>query len=369
MDLEKYVFYAGTDRGFILNTTINPTKIKAAKPEEPSEVTALTFGKTDEELYIGYENGKVDYYNISEDKYLRSLDNLVGEGKIVGLKSVGKNVIAARHDGIINVWCERRNNYFDIGLDQKGTLDCMAYNDYRQNVVGSGGEHNDFRLWDIETHQNIFKAKSLGHDMLNLPIPTSVRGITFFPTDPFLGACCSKQGHVLLYDERAQRRPVTKFLQANASYSTIACAYRERQCLVGTTRGYLQLIDMKTGKCLKTFTTFTGSITCIVCDPVEPYITTASLDKFLRVHNIETKELIHKMYMKQNLTKLLVKSLVKEEPIKENETIVDQEYEDIFDNMQTIEEVENKTKKRKSKTDNLVRKKILTHQKDDLNIF
>lgn len=68
-----------------------------------------------------------------------------------------------------------------------------------------------------------------------------------------------------------------------------------RQCLVGTTKGYMQLLDMRNAKCLKTFTTFTGSITDIQCDPFEPFIFTTSLDRFLRVHNLETKELLHKV--------------------------------------------------------------------------
>lgn len=65
----------------------------------------------------------------------------------------------------------------------------------------------------------------MGHDELNLPIPTSVRGITFLSD---LAACATKEGQVLVYDERAQRRPVVKFAEDKASYSTIAATYRER---------------------------------------------------------------------------------------------------------------------------------------------
>lgn len=64
--------------------------------------------------------------------------------------------------------------------------------------------------------------------MLNLPIPTSVRGITFFTEDTYLSACATKEGYVLLYDDRAQRRPVVKFMEKKASYTTISFAYRER---------------------------------------------------------------------------------------------------------------------------------------------
>lgn len=68
--------------------------------------------------------------------------------------------------------------------------------------------------------------------------------------------------------------------------------------MVGTTKGYMQLIDLKApGKLVKTFKTFTGSVTSIVCDPVEPLVLSTSLDRHLRVHNIDTKELLYKVLL------------------------------------------------------------------------
>ena len=65
---------------------------------------------------------------------------------------------------------------------------------------------------------------------------------------------------------------------------------------MGTTRGYMQLLDLRApGKCVRTFTTFTGSVTSIACDPQEPLVATTSLDRYLRVHHLETKELVYKV--------------------------------------------------------------------------
>lgn len=67
---------------------------------------------------------------------------------------------------------------------------------------------------------------------------------------------------VLVYDERAQRRPVVKYVEPKASFTVISSSYRDKQVLVGTTKGYMQLLDLKApGKLVKTFKTFTGSIT------------------------------------------------------------------------------------------------------------
>ncbi|KAJ8924079.1 hypothetical protein NQ315_006860 [Exocentrus adspersus] len=358
MDIyNKFNFYVGTSRGTLLFNGDKPNDIKSAKTQEASEVTALVFGKDEQELLIGYENGSVNVYNTAENKYLKTLQ-LEGEGRVVGIGCTNDSVVIGRHDGIINVWNGSDYDYIDIHLDEKGTLDALECNPYRQNIIGTGGEINDLKLWDIETHKCVFKAKSLGHDMLNLPIPTSLRGIVFFPGDSHLSGCATKEGHVLLYDDRAQRRPIVKFFEKKASYSAISCAYRERQCLVGTTRGYMQVLDLKVGKCLRTFTSFTGSITSIACDPVEPYVVSTSLDRHLRIHNLETKELLHKVYLKQNLTKVVIKPVVKDEPaeeaVNENENI-DEEYEEIFQNMQTVVS-EKKLKKGKRKGEDVADK-------------
>nr|CAI5856025.1 unnamed protein product [Callosobruchus analis] len=347
---ERYTFFCGTARGNILELGAG-SAIKNAKPSESSEVTALNFGRNEDGILVGFHNGIVTTYSISEACYKDTLTKLEGKGKVVGLECIQGTLAAAKHDGIINLQRKKKNHLLDLGLDDKGTLECMVYNVSRENLIGTGGEHNDFKLWDVETQQCVFKAKSLGHDNLNLPIPTSVRGITFFPGQPQLSACCTKEGHVLMYDDRAQRRPVVKFLEQKASYASMCCAYREQQCFVGTTRGYMQLLDMKAGKCVKTFTSFTGSVTSIVCDPLEPYVCTTSLDRYLRVHNLETKELVHNIYMKQSLTKMLIRPILKEEKDaeEENNKQVYEEYDNIFESMEVIGEESKKRKGDKAK--------------------
>lgn len=135
-------------------------EIKFEKPEKPSEVTAFSFGKNDE-ILLGYENGNVSIFDPTENKYLKQINDLEGDGRIVGLNYLGKTIIASRHDGIINLWRSKKKNYFDISLDEKGTLEVVVLNSFRSNIIGTGGEYNDFKLWDLETHQCVFKAKSV----------------------------------------------------------------------------------------------------------------------------------------------------------------------------------------------------------------
>lgn len=114
-----------------------------------------------DEILLGYENGNVQVFSMIDHKYVDTLKELEGEGRIVGLDFVKTNIIASRGNGIINLHNRKKNNYFSINLDQKSTLDSSVVNKFRGNVLGTGGECNDLKLWDIETSKCIFKAKSV----------------------------------------------------------------------------------------------------------------------------------------------------------------------------------------------------------------
>lgn len=60
--------------------------------------------------------------------------------------------------------------------------------------------------------------------------------------------------------------------------------------------------------------------------------------------------------MKQNLTKVLIKPVVKEEPVEVcSEKNIDEEYEEIFKNMQTVVSTK-KLKKQKRLSENVIEK-------------
>lgn len=198
----------------------------------------------------------------------------------------------------------------------------------------------------------------MGHDELNLPIPTTVRGICFDAQNSSLCQCVTKEGAVLLYDHRAQRRPVKKYNEPKASFTTIATTHQDGQSCVGTTKGYLQLLDFKSKEILlKTFKGFTGAVTGITCDPTRPVVITTSADRFLRIHDLSSKKLLHKEYMKQSLSAVFMRPIVKEEKVKDEEKDKeDAEFEEIFDKMETVvdgteneDDLEEIKKKRKSK--------------------
>lgn len=342
----NYWYYTGTVRGTIAYGSLDTSdKLQFEKSDEPSEVTALEWVNTDQ-IVSGFSNGNIYLFDTVSSKYVNKIKHL--ENKIVGVGSINNEIISCTNTGDISIFQNNKEkDNLNIELKTDSTVECFTQNKYTHNVVAVGGIKSNLQLWDIEAKQCIFKAKSLGHDSLNLPIQSSIRGITYIQEDSNV-CCCTKEGHILLYDSRTQKKPVKTFFDQRNSYTTITCANREKNILAGTTKGFIQYLDMRQSKFLKSYTNINGSVTSIYCDPVEPHVACVSLDKFLRIYNLETRELLHKHYIKQSLTKLLVKPIIKKETETEetNETNLDEEYEEIFDNMQVIMD---KTKKHKIK--------------------
>lgn len=69
-----------------------------------------------------------------------------------------------------------------------------------------------------------------------------------------------------------------------------------RQIIVGSGKGKMNLVDLRNpAKVLNTYKGFVGSITGIACCKNEPYVVSVSLDRFLRIHHIDTKQLLKKV--------------------------------------------------------------------------
>ena len=128
----------------------------------------MEWGRSEDEIIVGYKNEQVHLYNLNQNKYTKTISKLEGEGPIAGIAPVNKSILIAKHDGIITLWNGKKSDYFSINLEEKGTLEAIIYNKNREDVVGTGGECNDFKLWNLETKQCLFKAKSVSHYLVGL---------------------------------------------------------------------------------------------------------------------------------------------------------------------------------------------------------
>lgn len=69
-----------------------------------------------------------------------------------------------------------------------------------------------------------------------------------------------------------------------------------RHVVVGSGCGRMNLIDLRNpGRILNTYKGFTGGITDLSCSNSEALIASVSLDRYFRIHRLDTKELIKKV--------------------------------------------------------------------------
>lgn len=105
---------------------------------------------------------------------------------------------------------------------------------------------------------------------------------------------------------------------------------------------------------LHTYKGFTGAVTDINVDPTGKYLFTSSLDRYVRVHGAESTHLLYQCYVKSKASQILMKnaddSLLSESRQTQIPTEMDHEdaeYDDLFDQMATVQEdIEEPTQKK-----------------------
>lgn len=114
-----------------------------------------------DQIVIGHKDGQVKIYDTLQNKYVKTVMPIM-PFSIVGLGYVNNILVFGTHNGVVNLWkSDKHSDKFVLGLGEDSTLDSLVCHKTRKNVIGTGGESNDFKLWDVETKQCIFRAKSV----------------------------------------------------------------------------------------------------------------------------------------------------------------------------------------------------------------
>jgi hypothetical protein len=110
---------------------------------------------------------------------------------------------------------------------------------------------------------------------------------------------------VRIYDTRAQRRPVRRTNLGDYPFTVVALTRDGKRLLTGDTIGTLRCVDLATLRETGVYRGCGGSVRSISVHPTLPYMATGGLDRTLRVHNIDTRQQLRRVYLKQRLTAVL----------------------------------------------------------------
>ncbi|XP_042031372.1 WD repeat-containing protein 74-like [Salvia splendens] len=200
-----------------------------------------------------------------------------------------------------------------------------------ENHALFGGKGIEVNLWDLHKLEKIWTAKSPPKDSLGIFTPTWFTCATFLSKDDHRKFVAGTNSHqVRLYDISAQRRPVISIDFRETAIKAVSEDIDGNTIYVGNGSGDLATFDIRTGKLLGCFTgKCAGSIRAIARHPELPVIASCGLDSYLRIWDVQTRQLLSAVYLKQHLTSVVFDSHFRSEaPAPQVETAAEEDKAD-----------------------------------------
>jgi len=199
-----------------------------------------------------------------------------------------------------------------------------------EGVLAVGGREHDAEVWCVADGERLWAAKNLPDSKLDLRVPIWVTALAFLrentlldgvvvggsevcadgqtrlgPLSPFLLAVATGYRSLRLYDTKnPSRRPLRSIEGAGAGdypLTALVLSPSGHHLVTGDTAGYLKRWDLPTLHPSGSFAGHVGAIKSLCAHPTLPYITSASLDRSLLVWNVETRQLLRRLHLKQRL--------------------------------------------------------------------
>ena len=168
-----------------------------------------------------------------------------------------------------------------------------------------GGKENDLMLYDIGTETQVWKAKNVANDYLNLRVPIWIADIAFrFPGECSVSGATMLTGtgykHVRGYDTRLESHKPTFTFDVEGDYriTSIASSPDGNGVYVGDASGGLFLFDIRTQRRQNTLKGPTGSVRELSLSRSGGYLASVGLDRYARVYSSITNKAVAHVYVK-----------------------------------------------------------------------
>lgn len=260
-------------------------------------------------------------------------------------------------------------------LDPSDTLSLSGDNITRMrqcqeqpHLIATGGKErkNNLKVIDLTNKTVTFTTKNIPNDELDLEVPVWDTDFTFLSSNSI--ATCSRYGYVRIYDIKKQRRPILNYKNDKEQISYTCMTHHENLIFCGSNLGNLRAFDVRSMKThVHTYKGFAGSVTSLALDTTGKYLLAGGLDRYVRVYDVESSVMLYQCYVKSKAMQVLLQDIkeeseivVQHEEVKRTQQLEsDPEYDDLFDNMQTVEDDgEEMIKRKKEQPETKRRKKV-----------
>uniref|UniRef100_A0A8R1TVN8 WD_REPEATS_REGION domain-containing protein n=1 Tax=Onchocerca volvulus TaxID=6282 RepID=A0A8R1TVN8_ONCVO len=288
------------------NAFSNINQIASLKPKQ-DEITCMSWASEDQtELLTVQMDKQLRLFDTTSNAYttLFTLGNGTGAVKGIRRTAVG-TYISAVESGELSV--SSPSGEVIKELNAGNNLIVMVPNCEQEGNYATGGKENPLKIWDIEKGEKIFIAKNVRPDELQLRVPIWINDIRFIPKSQNIVTVTGKH-QIRLYDPRTQRRPVKEMEWAEEPLTAMSLCRNEMQIVAGNTRGDIGLFDLRNKiHMVCKYKGCAGSVSGIDAHQSAEYIASCSLDRFVRLHELNSKKLVKKIYCKARLNRILLR--------------------------------------------------------------
>ncbi|VDM09619.1 unnamed protein product [Wuchereria bancrofti] len=283
----------------------NVNQTTSLNPKQ-DEITCMSWANEDQtELLTVQMDKQLRLLDTTSNEYTTLFSLGSGSGAVKGIKrtTVG-TYISAVESGELSV--SLPSGEIVKELDAGNNLIVMVPNCEQEGHYATGGKENPLKIWDIEKGEKIFTAKNVRPDELQLRVPIWVNDIRFIPKSQNIVTVTGKH-QIRLYDPRTQRRPVKEMMWAEEPLTAMSLCRNEMHIVAGNTRGDIGLFDLRNKMHMVCkYKGCAGSISGIDAHQSAEYIASCSLDRFVRLHELNSKKLVKKVYCKARLNRILL---------------------------------------------------------------
>ncbi|KAE9413855.1 hypothetical protein Angca_010081, partial [Angiostrongylus cantonensis] len=229
-----------------------------------------------------------------------------GEGAVQGLHSIqGAKIVSCVESGLTSVW---NRNGECCGKWEAGAGVRVMRGLATRNEVLTGGTKHLVKTWDIETGKLLWSARNVPLNFLDIEVPIACTDARYVDHSGSIIEA-TKLHELRLYDPRAQRRPLKLIPFMDVPITAVSRCYRDNHVLAANTIGEMGLFDLRSKvHPVCKYKGQAGAIRSIDAHPTAPYVASCGIDRFVRVHDIDTRKLAHKVYCKTRLNRVLMRS-------------------------------------------------------------
>ena len=265
------------------------TYVTTAEDKLESSPNCVDFCTNLPGFYLVTGSTKAHLYNSTTDKVQRAYSRFQDDAFSGRIRKDGKLIVAGDKKSYIQVFDVATKTVLRTFKKHSGAVRSVTWSTDGVNVI-SGSDDATVKRWDLATGQIIWDSKAAaegdGHR-------DYVRSVRTMPTNNDMFISCCYDHTVKIWDSR-QVSPVHT-LQLDAPVET--CQVTSAGAILMTaSSNRLQLFDILSGyKNMHRFHSHQKNITSLAMDSSGSRILSAGLDGHVKVHSLQTMQVVHGM--------------------------------------------------------------------------